>query len=494
MAKIKVKCNNVPCNVTKVTLLEVLSVFNVKISSVEQDNNIFIIRCNDELELDKFFTDQCIASLEQITCAPLLPPQLKAKRTIFLRRLDKIISDQPAEQIEAELMRANNEIRVTELYKFPNNNLVKVTLATQTMAIRATEKGLYAFNLSIPPDNISIDKYIDVEVCFKCYQLNSHSISNCEKDRDYVICSICASTDHSYKNCQSTVKKCINCDGEHSTLAFSCPVRKKIVAEKRKLISQSYANAANSVPNLTRGTRSTVNFDNVKDDMVSMGTRFPDVVSRATMCLLVASLKEAENKGVFQSVLDELLAENGLSKFNMGTISPPLLSSKQIYTDSGSAYGASQIIFPDGDLPVAVDVPGHSKAPVGDRFPSVAPSSKTPIPKASIVNKSQCMAPSAVSTQKSIQIPKVSMTNEIVIHKKRGVTGITASTIENLLKDKKIYIESNMNKTDYMRLLKLDIGIAKIVELPIQKFNAKLNSSSGIVNSAERAPIQQVSN
>jgi len=40
--------------------------------------------------------------------------------------------------------------------------------------------------------------------------------------------------------------------------------------------------------------------------------------------------------------------------------------------------------------------------------------------------------------------------NEIVIHKKKGVFKVTGDTLENLLKEKKIHIESNMEKDDYM--------------------------------------------
>jgi len=366
------------------------------------------------------------------------------------------------------------------------------------MAIRASQKGLYAFNLSIPPENIFIDNYIAVEVCFRCYKLDSHNAANCEKDRNYVICSVCSSTDHTYRNCRSAVKKCINCNGEHSTLAFSCPVRKKLIAEKRKLIPRSYASATDNVTNSVGGARSKVTLDNAGDHLLSIGPRLSDIVSKSTLCLLVASMKEAENKGSFQSVLDELLTRSGLSKFDMGCITPPLFTGSQMSLDSGSACGEFQRIISDDIISPAVDEPKQSGVPVVDQMLSAASSSSSLSSKSSTSSKPQKSAQSIVSAKsvlKSIQVsPKVSNGNDITIHKKRGVTGITADAIEELLSEKKIFIESNMDRMDCIRLLKLDIGIAKIVELPIQKFNAKLNAVTSNLDSNKRASIQQPSN
>ena len=91
--------------------------------------------------------------------------------------------------------------------------------------------GVKLFNLSISSSNVVREKFVDVYHCYKCYAINDHTAKDCTKPVDYVVCSLCTATSHKYDKCGSVTNKCINCGGDHSTLAFSCPNRKQVVKE-----------------------------------------------------------------------------------------------------------------------------------------------------------------------------------------------------------------------------------------------------------------------
>lgn len=88
---------------------------------------------------------------------------------------------------------------IENLYKFPNNNILKIKFKQATIVKRATEQGLLAYNMSIPEHNIKIEKYIPVNICMKWCELDSHYTSNCPKG-DFKVCSECASSEHMWKD------------------------------------------------------------------------------------------------------------------------------------------------------------------------------------------------------------------------------------------------------------------------------------------------------
>ena len=108
------------------------------------------------------------------------------------------------------------------------------------MASQVLTKGLLLFNLSHPALSICKEIFVEILICFKCYQLEDHPTSSCPKSNDYKICSVCASLEHTHRECTSSNGKCINCEegNDHSTLAMSCPFRKQLSKKKRQEIIQ----------------------------------------------------------------------------------------------------------------------------------------------------------------------------------------------------------------------------------------------------------------
>ncbi len=125
--------------------------------------------------------------------------------------------------------------------------------------------------MRIPPHNIVQDKHHNITTCLRCYALDLHFTSNCPKNKDYKICSECNTVGHTWRDCPGGPKNCINCGGEHSTMAMSCKNRKEILTQKRKeekegattfsgAVKKNISYAAASLPSMpTSDTHITIN-------------------------------------------------------------------------------------------------------------------------------------------------------------------------------------------------------------------------------------------
>ena len=60
---------------------------NVSKTYFNKYNELFVL-CNSSAELDTLFSSACISELEAVGCKLILPPDLKAKRSLILRRCD----------------------------------------------------------------------------------------------------------------------------------------------------------------------------------------------------------------------------------------------------------------------------------------------------------------------------------------------------------------------------------------------------------------------
>jgi len=424
MHRVTIKCDADPVP-SKVALLEKFKNFRIKISGIFVRGKVFTVSCDSTDDLDELFSENCLAGLEELECRPVLPPALRSNRTVIVFKVDNLIYDNDTESIKNEIHRANFDLRVTELYKFENSKTIKLTFASQRMAVDCSEKGLNAFHLHISPINITRDRHIDIPICYRCYKLDDHIATNCPMDRNFLICSICSVVGHSYKNCVSSTQKCLNCDGEHSALAYKCPKRKEIVNMKRKQQTETFANK----------TASSSLGKNIISAALQPDTR--EIVSLTTACVLIASIKEREVKGSFGDVLNKLLATNDLPSFSMGEVTPPLLD---------------------------LAPPDVSSAVSAVRSESVRPLARSNSP----------------TTSSSQQQPRVSVrpknrrvtNDDIVVHKKKSSTKLTSATVEQMYEDGNLIIDcSSLNTRDVIALLKADISIAKVLEHSVREFN-----------------------
>ena len=172
------------------------------------------------------FGEPCLLALESFGFLARMPMELRAKRTVLLRNVDKYIYDLPVGDLLNQLNSKNAWLDIIDVYKIPRSSLLKITCKNCSMVERCLEQGIKISYFHVSPHQISREKFVNVTTCYKCYKLDEHTISSCNKDNAFKICSECSSFDHTYRDCTSSLKKCINCGENHSTLALKCPARK----------------------------------------------------------------------------------------------------------------------------------------------------------------------------------------------------------------------------------------------------------------------------
>lgn len=259
MTKVKIKHPNPHSPEAKDSLLRILGQHDVYLNRAIPGRDGFIALLNDPQDADRLFKKTTLDDLGKEHFLPILPPAMKAKRTVLLFSVDAHILKHTPDEIKDEIQRLNDftSQNIETLFKFPNNApIMKITFQETPPAQKCLEAGLRMFNLRIPAYNIKQEEYIPIQTCMRCYGLEKHNTPDCPKDRTYQVCSECATEGHNWQTCKSSAKKCLNCGGDHRTLAHKCPVRKSAIQrakeELEKKKSTTYSNiTASNIPTMT---------------------------------------------------------------------------------------------------------------------------------------------------------------------------------------------------------------------------------------------------
>ena len=255
--------NNVRCklldnqNSDLTKFKEALKHFKVEYSRIlTTKNKATIICCNSPDEVDKLFSNEATNELKKLGYLPTLNAKQKSKRTLILKNFDDHIEQKTIDEIKIELLNKNPGCEITDIFKFSNKKVIKITVRTNQMVKNILSHGLRLFSISLKQPNVVADVFTEINICYKCYKLEDHLTADCKENQNFKICSLCSSSEHTYRNCEkSTALKCINCNGSHSTLAMSCPARKAAVNKKRSSTQtqqRSYASVVTQSNNATK--------------------------------------------------------------------------------------------------------------------------------------------------------------------------------------------------------------------------------------------------
>ena len=207
MAKVKIKAANANDERRKHKLLEILSKNKIFARKIHTVNDGFIA-ITEEREQDKIFNNKTDDEMKKEGFYPQIPLELKAKRSVLVFRVDSHTFDKEEEAIKTEIEKENEWVgRITQLNKFPNINIIKITFDETNKATRATEHGLLAFSMRLSHHDIKIDTYYNIITCYKCYTMEEHTTNKCKKSNSYKICSNCSLEGHIWKECREEKKK-----------------------------------------------------------------------------------------------------------------------------------------------------------------------------------------------------------------------------------------------------------------------------------------------
>lgn len=305
MTRVKLKSDNSKDPRRKLKLLEILSTNGIYANRIIVTPDAFIVLTNDETDTDKLFngvTDQILTSNG---FTPQIPPELKAKRTITIFNVDSHIYNNETGDMQEEIMSKNafTENQISDIFKIPRTKIIKITFNNTNIAKKVAENGLKMFSMSIPQHQIEQDPFINIKSCMKCYEIETHHTSECPRSPTYKICSECAEEGHTWKECASINKTCINCKGEHRTLAMKCPRRKEIIKLKRKESKEkpSYSEAA-------KKNTATEHY-NIPQALSHVTPNTPNTMLG---CFMQAHMENIGSPGTFSVELNRMLKEHDL--------------------------------------------------------------------------------------------------------------------------------------------------------------------------------------
>ena len=425
-----------------------LRVHHVYCSNIVNKPNYFIVLCDQNA--DKVFTSECIKALEVIKCSPVIPEQLRVARSALLFKCDDMITKHTAEEIKTNISQCNN-INVLNVIKISKRTL-KVEFDNEHTCQKVVSGGLFLFNLSIPASCISEDRYIEIEICYTCYNLDGHISKDCPK-KELKVCSTCSSTTHRHTECQSAHKKCINCGGAHSALALSCPERKKLVSVKRNNLLSNKTTYTSKVANASNASLpSTIPCYNSREVSV-----FTDLIIK------LAVLNEVKKKGTFQDTVNELLKANGLPTFNMGSFVPPtsIFSADFITTESHQASSDKEIIH---SSPANISIDSLAGNNYDEPAIELQPASASDLE----TSPQRLTAARRRKTNTG--------TSRITIYKKRS-TKLQPASIRELVYNKSVFVQSDtLPVSDCISLLEADFSLALVKDVSAKEFQQKIDS------------------
>ena len=225
------------------------------------------------------------------------------------------------EEVIDSIERHNDWAQVEHIYGIPAaGKLVKIRSKTQQMAQNALDKRLIILHQSIPKWNLEKEIFIKLTPCRNCFRYD-HKSSDCKeekKDR----CTYCAGN-HKQFDCKAEAPCCINCGGQHRTLAAVCKVRKDLIKKRSEEIRNrakankqwgSYATATAANPNLSTGTANT-NLPGLTKDETK------DMMTTIMSAIVYSHYVEALTPGTFRHNMSEMFKLNGLKPVNFPT--PP---------------------------------------------------------------------------------------------------------------------------------------------------------------------------
>jgi hypothetical protein len=151
MSKVTIKCQDTSDNL-RTRILIILNDFGAKCSKLfNSRKGEFAAYCHSDKEADGIFSDECLTALKAINCTPVMPMKLKAKRSVLVKNVDDHIYNNDVDAIKKELLKHNEWLAITEIFKFPSAKLIKITCSKQEFADKCLVSGLKMFHLYVPP-------------------------------------------------------------------------------------------------------------------------------------------------------------------------------------------------------------------------------------------------------------------------------------------------------------------------------------------------------
>ena len=312
--------------------------------------------CRNSDDVDKILGKKGIDEFKKIGIQVVTPPEVRAQRSVFVRQLDRSFGAHTAEETKIELEDKNDWMVIDEVIKIGTyTHVLKIRFAETCMADKALRDGFTGFNLSIIPEQIKREEYVNLLICFACYQYEDHPTAECPH-KDNKICSNCAETGHTFRDCQNAeLRKCVNCTREgrqeyntHKTMAMSCPVKKRAISEKKDKEKQREANKQqHTYAEIAKQAVKEAGVTPLPPPQATVVELSSKTDYQVMVCLLYAHVMNLANPGTFEKEMNELLRLNGMPAMKF----PPNPDSQKALRINGTPLHDSDVTPFLGTMP-----------------------------------------------------------------------------------------------------------------------------------------------
>lgn len=184
--------------------------------------------------------------LEEHGIRPHISSDLCSHRTLLFRNIDVVEMNSGIDGLKSIIENKNN-VRVDRIVTIPtNSSFFKIIFNNVEDNDKIKTNGLNLRYTKISTFNIMQERPTQRPImCKNCYAINEHLTYQCKNN---AVCSICASKDHKYTECNNKNNlKCINCGQAHCALVLSCPKIKDAIKKQNANVYQINQNEPNII-------------------------------------------------------------------------------------------------------------------------------------------------------------------------------------------------------------------------------------------------------
>ena len=133
MPRVKIKHPD-PNDKAKLQLLRTLSESLVYATRIIPTKDGFVVIARTDEDVDKVFKEKLMKELKHQNFNPILPPELRAKRTIVIFNIDENILKHKEQDIIDEFLAENIWMNagIDNIFKIPKSNILKITFNDTT--------------------------------------------------------------------------------------------------------------------------------------------------------------------------------------------------------------------------------------------------------------------------------------------------------------------------------------------------------------------------
>ena len=305
---------------------QVLGRLGVCAKKVHDGKGAFYI-ITDDFAVESILSDESKQTFSQEGFEVIPPIEYNSMKTIVIKHLDYMVHSFTDDDIIDSVERLNDWAQVESIYRIPSTSkILKIRFKTQHMVQIALDKGIKILYQYIPKWNIEKPHFVKLTPCGNCFQYN-HTLKECKTEKK-LRCTFCA-VEHRQNECKEKQTKCINCGGQHQTLAAACQICKDLIKKRSGEIRDKIRSQSHQQQHATYADATITSKGNTADRGMGISAGVPglskaetkEMITTIMSAIVFSHYVEAIEPGSFHKTMTDMYKKNGLKPVNSPT--PP---------------------------------------------------------------------------------------------------------------------------------------------------------------------------